>query len=121
MSHTLSSCKTALSQGRYRWRHDQVLRELSDVLEVEEKNTRPPMKSKPSFIRFVKAEVEHHDSTQNSHFRRDRDIIDVGRCGKEINVSGRGSYIFTSGNCDMVSQVQTYHYDRANSVLGEEM
>jgi len=35
MSHVLSSYKTALIQGRYRWRHDQLLRELADVLEVK--------------------------------------------------------------------------------------
>ncbi|RXN06597.1 hypothetical protein ROHU_032706 [Labeo rohita] len=29
----LSGCKIALSQGRYRWRHDQVLRKLAEVLE----------------------------------------------------------------------------------------
>ena len=28
MQHALSSCQTALTQGRYRWRHDTVLREL---------------------------------------------------------------------------------------------
>lgn len=33
--HVLSSCPTALSQGRYRWRHDSVLRELGDWLEKE--------------------------------------------------------------------------------------
>lgn len=33
LQHILSGCKTALSQGRYRWRHDQVLRKLAEVLE----------------------------------------------------------------------------------------
>ncbi|KAL6466887.1 hypothetical protein MHYP_G00246910 [Metynnis hypsauchen] len=33
LQHILSSCKTALAQGRYRWRHDQVLRKLAEVLE----------------------------------------------------------------------------------------
>ena len=34
LQHILSSCKTALAQGRYRWRHDQVLRKLAEVLEA---------------------------------------------------------------------------------------
>ncbi|KAL6468407.1 hypothetical protein MHYP_G00240840 [Metynnis hypsauchen] len=34
LQHILSSCKTALAQGRYRWRHDQVLRKLAEVLEM---------------------------------------------------------------------------------------
>ena len=33
LQHTLSGCKTALSQGRYGWRHDQVLRKLAEVVE----------------------------------------------------------------------------------------
>ncbi|KAI8494393.1 hypothetical protein Bbelb_276190 [Branchiostoma belcheri] len=35
LSHILSGCKVALSQGRYRWRHDRVLRVLAAVLEEE--------------------------------------------------------------------------------------
>ena len=35
--HVLSSCSTALTQGRYRWRHDLVLRELADWPEKERK------------------------------------------------------------------------------------
>ncbi|XP_052271754.1 uncharacterized protein LOC127872461 [Dreissena polymorpha] len=37
LEHVLSSCSTALTQGRYRWRHDLVLRELADWLEKERK------------------------------------------------------------------------------------
>lgn len=32
--HILSSCKTALAQGWYRWQHDQVLLKLAEVLEA---------------------------------------------------------------------------------------
>ena len=32
--HILSGCKIALSQGRYRWHHDQVLRKLAEMLQV---------------------------------------------------------------------------------------
>jgi hypothetical protein len=40
LEHVLSSCSTALSQGRYRWRHDMVLRELANLLEGERKKER---------------------------------------------------------------------------------
>ncbi|GFN92639.1 reverse transcriptase [Plakobranchus ocellatus] len=30
--HVLSSCKVALSQGRYTWRHNRVLQELASVI-----------------------------------------------------------------------------------------
>ncbi|KAI2659831.1 Mannonate dehydratase [Labeo rohita] len=35
LAHILAGCKTALSQGRYRWRHDKVLSALADILEQE--------------------------------------------------------------------------------------
>ncbi len=43
LQHILSGCKTALSQGRYRWRHDLVLRKLAEVTEScrQEANSRP--------------------------------------------------------------------------------
>merc|ERR1712074_40075 len=33
LEHILSSCIVSLSQGRYRWRHDTVLRQLAHCLE----------------------------------------------------------------------------------------
>ena len=55
MAHILSGCKTALTQGRYRWRHDKVLAQLADTLEQERRKKRPA-KTKPllSTIAFVK-------------------------------------------------------------------
>ena len=43
----------ALSQGRYRWRHNRVLSELAHILELERKKVRPLHKDS-QFIRFVK-------------------------------------------------------------------
>ena len=54
MQHTLSSCQTALTQGRYRWRHDRVLKELADILERERRKTRPTNKKVSPAIKFVK-------------------------------------------------------------------
>ncbi|KAL7405964.1 hypothetical protein ABVT39_010967 [Epinephelus coioides] len=44
LQHILSGCKTALSQVHYRWRHDQVLRKLAEVLEGRRQGSResPP-------------------------------------------------------------------------------
>ncbi|KAJ8356956.1 hypothetical protein SKAU_G00197500 [Synaphobranchus kaupii] len=33
LQHTLAGCKAALTQGRFRWRHDQVLRKLAEAVE----------------------------------------------------------------------------------------
>ena len=43
LQHILSGCKIALSQGRYTWRHDLVLKKLAEVTEVcrREANSRP--------------------------------------------------------------------------------
>ena len=53
LRHILTACKPALTQGRYRWRHDKVLLELADILEIERKKKRSPSKQK-NYIRFVK-------------------------------------------------------------------
>ena len=52
LEHILSSCQVALTQGRYRWRHDCVLRELADIIESERKKKRTVKKTKK--IQFVK-------------------------------------------------------------------
>ncbi len=55
MAHILSGCKIALTQGRYRWRHDKVLTVLADILE-QERRKKQPAKARPllSTIAFVK-------------------------------------------------------------------
>ena len=56
MRHILSSCPTALSQGRYRWRHNQVLGEIAHLLEKERRRDRPQIKERPHFINLVHEE-----------------------------------------------------------------
>ena len=50
LDHILSSCREALSQGRYRWRHDQVLREVADILEKERKKPRAKPRRHINFV-----------------------------------------------------------------------
>ena len=55
LPHILNGCSIALSQGRYKWRHDQVLREIATYTEARRKisNKNPkPLKTKD--IAFVK-------------------------------------------------------------------
>jgi hypothetical protein len=54
LDHVLSSCHVALTQGRYTWRHDQVLREVADTLERERKSRNKPANPKAGLIMFVK-------------------------------------------------------------------
>ena len=54
LGHILTACPTALSQGRYTWRHDQVLKALADTLETERKKERHPNIRGPQYINFVR-------------------------------------------------------------------
>ena len=37
LNHILSGCKVALSQGRYKWRHDKVLKTIANLVEEKRK------------------------------------------------------------------------------------
>ncbi|KAG1932793.1 hypothetical protein F2P79_020826 [Pimephales promelas] len=51
LQHILAGCKVALSQGRYRWRHDQVLRKLAEVLEeCRQCSKQPPSAEDPTIF-----------------------------------------------------------------------
>ena len=66
LPHILNGCSVALSQGRYKWRHDQVLREVAKYTDARRKfcnsNPKPP---KTKEIRFVKkGEKTTHTETE---------------------------------------------------------
>ncbi|GFS00701.1 reverse transcriptase [Elysia marginata] len=48
--HVLSSCRVALSQGRYTWRHNRVLQELASVMSTAKEQFNP---TSPSFTIFT--------------------------------------------------------------------
>ena len=52
LEHVLSSCRTALTEGRYTWRHNMVLKEVAAGLEEARKNKK---KKQLTFIKFVPA------------------------------------------------------------------
>ena len=54
MAHILAGCKTALSQGRYRWCHDKVLRALADILEQERRTKHQPQPRPTPSIQFIR-------------------------------------------------------------------
>ena len=66
MRHILSSCPTALSQGRYRWRHVRVLGELAHLLEKERKRDRPQNKKGYQLIDFVREGERKHATPQKT-------------------------------------------------------
>ena len=54
LEHVLSSCKIALSDGRYTWRHDQVLKAIAEKVDTARRQSRH-VKNKMTFISFEKA------------------------------------------------------------------
>ncbi len=58
LRHILVGCKTSLSQGRYTWRHNQVLRQLAIILEGRRTTTNALLHPVPGFSKtttFVRA------------------------------------------------------------------
>lgn len=55
LKHILSGCKTSLSQGRYRRRHDKVLRKLAEILEArrQQVNSENPT-TFPRWLQFIR-------------------------------------------------------------------
>ena len=58
LRHILTGCKSSLSQGRYTWRHNQVLRQLAITLEERRSTTNalpPPMPRHSNTTTFVRS------------------------------------------------------------------
>ena len=56
LKYILSSCQTALADGRYRWRHDQILKDIAEAVAAAI-HTNIPSNDR-STIEFVKAGVK---------------------------------------------------------------
>ena len=54
LSHILSGCKVALAQGRYRWRHDQVLKEIAACVDGKRKAANQDLQKIVKDIKFVR-------------------------------------------------------------------
>ena len=82
MEHILSCCSKALGDGRYRWRHDQVLRAIADTICTGIKNSKLQQPTK-SLIAFVRAEkLQPSKKTQGGLLTTSRDwqlLVDLGR------------------------------------------
>ena len=55
LTHILSGCRVALAQGRYTWRHDQVLKEIASFVDEKRRaSNAEPKEERQGGIRFVK-------------------------------------------------------------------
>lgn len=71
LRHILTGCTTSLTQGRYTWRHNQVLRQLASILEQRRTTANAfPQTSAGNvhFTPFVPAgqPPEHHITSKNA-------------------------------------------------------
>ena len=89
LNHILSACPVALQQGRFRYRHDEVLKEISKHIDEKRKqmNSSPWKKKKKKKIEFLKTGERGKQSNPastppESYFDTARDWsmrVDVGR------------------------------------------
>ena len=68
LNHILSGCKVALCQGRYKWRHDKVLKELANSIQekVVENVSKP--ENKRTRIQFVKEGEKRKTETKEEEY-----------------------------------------------------
>ena len=83
MEHILSCCPKALGEGRYRWRHDQVLKSLADSICTAIQNSKAQVAPKQS-ITFVRAgqKANHQPKSSGGLLATARDWqlqVDLGR------------------------------------------
>ena len=62
LNHVLASCNVALAQGRYRWRHDQVLKEIAKLTEERVTNSHLIPLAQQKAIPFVKEGTKSKNS-----------------------------------------------------------
>ena len=55
LQHILNSCKVALQQGRYTWRHNRVLREIADLIDSKRRAVNKATVPKKKGINFVRS------------------------------------------------------------------
>ena len=86
LNHILTGCKTALSQGRYTWRHNKVLKEISDRIKEKAKSTKVvPQKVKS--ITFVK---EGEKKPERDHNICNRSYLDTAQDWEvRVDLNGR--------------------------------
>ena len=71
LHHILAGCKVALHQGRYKWRHDKVLRKIADSIEKKikiNKNTRENIKTGIQFIKEGEKKKEEGKTVRGNYF-----------------------------------------------------
>ncbi|CAC5417465.1 unnamed protein product [Mytilus coruscus] len=88
LEHVLSSCRTALKDGRYTWRHDQVLREIAAVLDTHRRK-KTKIEKGPKFINFIKGGGE---SSRNTYSKASGIIATANDWEMQADVGGKTTF-----------------------------
>ena len=81
LAHILSGCKVALCQGRYKWRHDRVLKELAGAVQAKVAENANKTESRITRIHFVK------EGQQNSMVNREEEHFNHLSAAKDWKVT----------------------------------
>ena len=77
LAHILSGCSVALSQGRYKWRHDKVLKEVASAVQAKITENSSKTENRKSRIQFVKegqkVEKPHKEEENYSYLTAAKD------------------------------------------------
>ena len=96
LNHILSGCRVALQQGRYRWRHDKVLRVIAAGIEEKRRTNNKLPAQKRRGIMFVKAGTPRqpaHHTPADSYLNSARDWRMQVDLGKRLQIP---AYIYST-------------------------
>ncbi len=78
LEHILSCCPKALGEGKYRWRHDQVLKAIAEALLQE--SSGPSAPAPPSSKPSPSLELESSQDQLQKHLQASWPLRGTGRC-----------------------------------------
>ena len=88
LNHILTGCKVALAQGRYKWRHDQVLKTLSNLVEDKRRNQNENLQQTRQKIQFLREGEKPKKGNRPEIYKAS--FLDSARDWKlEVDLGGR--------------------------------
>ena len=88
LNHILSGCNVALAQGRYKWRHDQVLRVIANAVDDKRKSKNSSVNHTRARINFVRKGEKPNKSDISQ--KQDNSCLDSANDWQlEVDLNGR--------------------------------
>lgn len=118
LEHVLSSCRTALKDGRFTWRHDQVLREIAAALDIQRRK-KTTIEKGPKFINFIKG---GRKTSRNANSKASGILATANDWEMQADVGGKTIYINNTParHSTVVKNKQTGHSGRVDSTMGNK-